>query len=73
MDDFLPALHSFHPRPDIRELPCVSNLCDNFVALTFPQDAKIVQVHGALGAKIVVLLLLFIVSRVGGRPLGGSS
>ncbi|CAE7719662.1 CERCAM, partial [Symbiodinium sp. CCMP2456] len=22
VDDFLPALHSFHPRPDVRELPC---------------------------------------------------
>ncbi|CAJ1381728.1 unnamed protein product [Effrenium voratum] len=26
VDDFLPALHSFHPRPDIRDLPCVGAL-----------------------------------------------
>ena len=24
VDDFLPALHSFHPRPDVRELPCAA-------------------------------------------------
>ena len=23
MDDLLPALHSFHPRDDVRALPCV--------------------------------------------------
>ncbi|CAL1128328.1 unnamed protein product [Cladocopium goreaui] len=44
VDDFLPALHSFHPRPDIRSLPCVDT-DTTFVALTFPQEAALIQVE----------------------------
>merc|ERR1712232_741249 len=46
VDDFLPALHSFHPRPDVRDLPCVQTVCatGDFVALTFPDGSGIVDV-----------------------------
>eukprot|EP00435_Cladocopium_sp_Y103_P010641 s1373_g2.t1 len=44
VDDFLPALHSFHPRPDIRSLPCV-DMDGTFVALTFPPEAPLIQVE----------------------------
>ncbi|KAL1508573.1 hypothetical protein AB1Y20_004672 [Prymnesium parvum] len=38
-DDFLPALHSEHPRPDVRALPCVEAARrGGFVALTFPDE-----------------------------------
>lgn len=39
-DDFLPALHSKHPRPDVMALPCVLSAGD-FKAFTFPDDAGI--------------------------------
>eukprot|EP00929_Paragymnodinium_shiwhaense_P073741 TRINITY_DN37673_c0_g1_i2.p1 TRINITY_DN37673_c0_g1~~TRINITY_DN37673_c0_g1_i2.p1 ORF type:complete len:385 (-),score=43.10 TRINITY_DN37673_c0_g1_i2:549-1703(-) len=43
-DDFLPALHSEHPRPDVMQLPCVKEARDGlgqdegFAAFTFPDD-----------------------------------
>lgn len=38
IDDFIPALHSFYPRADIRSLPCVRVITDNggLAAFAFP-------------------------------------
>ncbi|CAJ1381719.1 unnamed protein product [Effrenium voratum] len=57
VDDFLPALHSFHPRPDIRDLPCVRAV-DGFVALTVPDTQKLVEVEdrGSVSKFSTVLL-----------------
>ncbi len=46
VDDFLPALHAGHPRPDLMSLRCVRAArgegADAFVALTFVDDAGLV-------------------------------
>ncbi len=37
VDEFIPALFSFHPRPDVRALDCVRNM-SGFVGLTFSEE-----------------------------------
>jgi GR25 family glycosyltransferase involved in LPS biosynthesis len=40
IDDFLPALHAHHPRPDVRRLPCVTAVTEGMgglVAFAFPE------------------------------------
>eukprot|EP00439_Symbiodinium_sp_Y106_P024216 s2911_g2.t4 len=58
VDDFLPALHSFHPRPDVRELPCVRDLSSDFIALTFPDGSGVVEVadRGSVSKYSAVIL-----------------
>ncbi|CAE7234127.1 Cercam [Symbiodinium sp. CCMP2592] len=58
VDDFLPALHSFHPRPDVRDLPCVQGLSSDFIALTFPDGSGVVQVadRGSVSKYSAVIL-----------------
>ena len=50
-DDFVPALHSQHPRDDVMELPSVCAARgaspDGFVALTFPDEDAIVTTSAA--------------------------
>lgn len=55
MDDFLPALHSFHPRPDIARLDCVQAVT-NFVALAFTSQMVQVEDKGSVSKFSTVLL-----------------